>query len=68
MAGTCELSLYIHAVKGGAVLVSDDGDRDNSTWIPLSTVTNSRDELEENIGKPMEIEIQEWIAADRGFI
>ena len=35
---TTELRLALHHETGGAVLVSDDGDRESAVWLPKSQV------------------------------
>ena len=61
-----ELSVYLHMVTDDAYLVSDTGDNDDAVWVPRSQCESDFDR--DSIDSDIELEVQEWIAKDRGLI
>jgi hypothetical protein len=66
MSRTIELSLHLHRVSVGALLVSDDAVVDNAVWIPRSCIVD--DENYDTTGKVHTMEVQEWKAKELGLI
>lgn len=63
---TCEvidITVQVHAKTDRAILVSDDGEKANAVWLPLSQV-----EVEMKQGGTAEITLPEWLALDKGLI
>lgn len=60
-----DLSVYIHHETDKALLVSDNGNRDQAVWLPKSVV-----EIEGDYQVPsvIEITLPEYIAEERGLI
>ena len=58
-----DMDLHIHARTEKAIKVSDDGDRDNAVWLPLSEI-----EIHRTVGTIIEITLPEWLALDKGLI
>lgn len=58
-----DLTVEMHAETDRAILVSDDGDKNNAVWLPKSQI-----EIDERKGKTLEIQVPEWLAADKGLI
>ena len=58
-----DIVLNLHAQTERAVLVSDDGDKENAVWLPLS-------QCEVTTLKPgiVEIAMPEWLARDKELI
>lgn len=63
MADTVELELHIHHETDGAILVSDDGDKDGAVWLPKSQVT-----FDGAVGEDTIVTCPEWIAVERGLV
>ena len=59
-----DLTLRLHHRTERAILVSDDDDRENAVWVPLSQV-----EVEET-GKTgiVVVTMPEWLAEDKGLL
>jgi hypothetical protein len=61
-AETVTIYMMVHVVTAKAVLVSDDGDKDNSVWLPLSQLTF---EGELKAGKTVHLTMPEWLAFEK---
>ena len=58
-----DVTVQVHHETDRAVLVSDDGDKENAVWIPLSQC--------EVLKRPRGVAIvtmHEWLALDKGLI
>lgn len=62
-SGLVDLEVQIHHRTERAVLVSDDGDRENAVWLALALV-----EIEMKQGGLAEVTMPEWLAKERGLI
>jgi hypothetical protein len=62
-SGLVDVEVQIHHRTERAVLVSDDGDRENAVWLALALV-----EIEMKQGDLAEVTMPEWLAKERGFI
>lgn len=58
-----DLTLHLHHETHSALLVSDDGDRDQAVWLPKSQV-----EVNETRGAIIEITCPEWLATKEGLV
>lgn len=58
-----DIELTVHHETEKAILVSDDGDRDNAVWLPLAAVEVERKERGLAI-----VTMPEQLALDRGLI
>jgi hypothetical protein len=58
-----DLDMKLHHQTEKAVLVSDDGERDNAIWIPLSQC-----EVEHKKDGYVVVTMPEWLAKDKGLI
>ena len=59
-----DVRVFVHAETVKAVLVSEDGDHENSVWLPKSQV-----EIENDLhGRTATITLPEWLAMDKGLI
>jgi hypothetical protein len=58
-----DLTMQLHQETARAVLVSDDGDRDNAVWVPLSHC-----EIERKASGIVIVTMPEWLALDKGLI
>jgi hypothetical protein len=58
-----DLTMQLHQETARAVLVSDDGDRDNAVWVPLSQC-----EIERKASGIVIVTMPEWLALDKGLI
>ena len=58
-----DVEVQIHVRTDRAILVSLDGDKDNAVWLPLSAA-----QVQSQKGRIVEVEVQEWLAKDRGLI
>jgi hypothetical protein len=59
---TIEINMMVHIISLKAVLVSDDGDKDNSVWLPLSQLAF---EGELKAGKMVKLTMPEWLAFEK---
>jgi hypothetical protein len=59
----CDVTMQLHHETPGAVLVSDDGDRDNAKWLPRSQI-----EIEEKGDGVVVITLPVWLAKQEGLI
>jgi hypothetical protein len=57
-----DIVVQIHHRTERAILVSDDGDRDNAVWLPLSQI-----EVMPKESGMAEIAMPEWLAVDKGL-
>ena len=60
-----ELDLEIIAMTRDAVLFSDST---QEQWVPRSTILDGNDLEYDQIGETLTVEIQEWMAVDRGLV
>lgn len=60
---TIELALYVHHETEKALLVSDDGEKDNAKWLAKSLLGEHR-----RVGRTLEAEVPEWLAKREGWI
>jgi hypothetical protein len=58
-----DVTVQIHHRTERAVLVSDDGDRENAKWLALALI-----EIETKPNGLAEVTMPEWLARERGFI
>lgn len=58
-----DITVHVHAKTSKAILVSEDGDSDNATWLPLSQV-----EVELIKGPIHEVTMPEWLAVEKGLV
>jgi hypothetical protein len=58
-----DVDVQLHHRTDKAILVSDDGDRDNAIWLPLSQI-----EVEEHQSGIITVTMPEWLAQDKGLI
>lgn len=58
-----DITVALHHETDKAVLVSDDGDRENAVWLPKSKI-----EIEHKQGNTVEVTLPEWLAKDKGLI
>lgn len=59
-----EIKLELHRETEKAILVSDDGDRDNAVWLPVSQITMRP----VGDGEIVVVTMPEWLALDKGLI
>jgi hypothetical protein len=57
-----DVTMQLHHRTDRAILVSDDGDKDNAVWLPLSQV----EVLPKNDGM-VEVTMPEWLAVEKGI-
>jgi hypothetical protein len=57
-----DILMSIHRKTDSAILASDDGDRDNAVWLPLSQIEMV------SKGQWVEVTMPEWLAKDKGLI
>ncbi len=57
-----DVEMIVHVTTKAAVLASDDGEKDNAVWLPLSQI-----EIEQN-GKTATITMPTWLATEKGLI
>lgn len=58
-----DIDVEVHAQTPYAVLVSDDGERDNAVWLPLSQI-----EITDTDCGPATVSMPEWLAIDKKLI
>jgi hypothetical protein len=58
-----DLTMQLHHENARAILVSDDGDRDNAVWVPLSHC-----EIEHKASGIVIVTMPEWLALDKGLL
>jgi hypothetical protein len=58
-----DVTLQLHHETAKAILVSEDGDRDNAKWLPLSQV-----EIERKERGIVIVTMPEWLAMDKDLI
>lgn len=64
MAEIIDLSMQLHHETDAALLLSDDGERDNAVWIPKSWV----EDVDRTRDPIIEISLPEWLALKKGLI
>ena len=57
-----DIEVCIHYETDKAILVSIDGEKENSKWLPKSQIEIHKE------GNKTEITLPEWLAKDRGLI
>ena len=57
-----DVTMQLHYRTDRAILVSDDGDKENAVWLPLSQV----EVLPKNDGM-VEVTMPEWLAVEKGL-
>jgi hypothetical protein len=60
-----EIEVVVHRATEKAVLVSDDGDDSDATWLPLSQIKGPRPSVSQD---SQVLEVAEWIAQREGLI
>lgn len=58
-----DATMQLHHATDKAVLVSDDGDRDNAVWVPLSQC-----KIETGKRGIVTITLPEWLAIEKGLV
>jgi hypothetical protein len=58
-----DVTMQLHHETDKAVLVSDDGDRDNAKWLPLSQI-----EIERKADGVVIVTLPTWLAKQEGLI
>ena len=58
-----DVTVQLHHETDKAILVSDDGDRGNAVWLPLSQC-----EIQKQRGGVVIVTLPEWLALDKGLI
>ena len=58
-----DVSMTLHVETKAAILVSDDGDKENAVWLPKSQV-----EFTEPKNNITEVTMPEWLAKEKGLI
>lgn len=58
-----DLTVRVHYRTEKAILVSDDGDRENAKWLPLSQI-----EVEEVDASTAIVTLPEWLAVEKGLV
>lgn len=61
-----DLTLTFHHETDAAVLVSDDGDRDNAVWLPKSQIEMDNDNPRE--GDSVEVTLPYWLAKEKELV
>lgn len=61
-----DLTLTFHHETAQAVLVSDDGDRENAIWLPKSQIEMDNDHPRE--GDSVEVTVPVWLAKEKELI
>lgn len=56
-----DLDLHLHHETEKAVLVSEDGNKDNAVWLPLSQI-----EIESESGYVV-VTLPEWLSLEKGL-
>lgn len=59
-----DMQVHEHARTEKAILVSDDGDKDQAVWLPLSQVTVH--DTDKSFIR--DLVLPEWLARDKGLI
>lgn len=57
-----DILMHVHVETSQAVLASDDGEKKNAVWLPLSQI-----EFEKK-GSHVNITMPEWLALEKGLI
>lgn len=57
-----DVTVQAHVESEKAILVSDDGERDNAVWLPKSQI-----EIERKTSNIMVITMPEWLAVEKGL-
>ena len=60
-----DISVQLHHATLKAILVSDDGDRDNGVWLPKSQVEYDEDS---QVGSIIEVTLPEKLAIEKGLV
>lgn len=63
MSKLVDVSMTLHVETKAAILVSDDGDKENAVWLPKSQV-----EFTEPKNNITEVTMPEWLAKEKGLI
>ncbi len=58
-----EMDVTEHYRTERALLASDDGERDNAKWVPLSQI-----EITKEKGDQLTISLPEWLAKEKGWV
>lgn len=58
-----ELDLQLHQETDKAILVSDDGNRENAVWLPRSQI-----EIERGPRGGISVTLPEWLAIDKELV
>lgn len=58
-----DVTVQLHHETPKAVLVSDDGDRENAVWLPLSQC-----EIEHKRSGIVVVTLPEWLAIEKGLV
>ena len=58
-----DLTMQLHVETVKAVLVSDDGEKQNAVWLPLSQI-----EIEKQRGDVVIVTMPEWLAIEKGLV
>ena len=58
-----DLTMQLHHETAKAVLVSDDGDKRNAVWLPLSQI-----EIERKAKGAVVVTMPEWLAIQQGLV
>jgi len=58
-----DIEMQLHHETGKAVLVSDDGDRDNAVWLPKASI-----EIEPKSKGVIVVTLPEWLAVEKGLL
>lgn len=58
-----DITVQLHHETAKAILVSDDGNKDNAVWLPLSQC-----EVERKSGGIVIVTLPEWLATDKGLV
>lgn len=64
-----DITVQMHVETEKAILVSDDGDKDNAVWLPKSQVeVEFHPSMKERGNGIATITLPEWLAKDKGMI
>lgn len=58
-----DLTMQLHVETAKAVLVSDDGEKQNAVWLPLSQI-----EIEKQRNGVVIVTLPEWLAIEKGLV
>ena len=60
-----DIEVHVHHRTEKAILVSQNGDKDEAVWVPLSQVEI---EKHQTLQRAYILTIPEWLAADKGML